>query len=630
MVQIRVARTPYFRVGLSVLLLLSAFVPSGTRTVRAAPSAVDEGWIVSWPQSLGYQGVRFRDVPEYNESVSTLRARSSSSGGWWKSCSSLSEDPCATAPFVEFSAVLQPCVGPLQVDCLVEFGVLDAGGNKVGGTFQGRFPSQGLNDFAAESSIGLPEGGPAGIWTLPVSTGLTVREHLVRAVVAGERSDGGKLVFTNFAANISSVTVKQFPCGRSEHELATGCRTGDTLDLPENHGGEEGWWGYSDGVGYQDGFDCVLTGNLDSSSQTADCAERRALPKDTTYYITVRLSQGVSGWMHGRMADPTISYTDFSQVPGAVTLSMSGKPVSVPSVVLDMPYEDLPSNLQDSYRFNGGWPRTGGGYWDPAGGGGSEDPSDPLMRIRRSLPSPFGRDAISELEAWLPVVNDTAIADPTQWTVRSLGYDIGPQYGCVSPKNRITGIVTTNSTLYRAGTPEFDSASQTLNYTVAAPHYMSSGEVFRGMYSLIIRSDLARCIYGFSSAPIKATVEVVDSGSEKISAVTNVFESGGWIKLSATGFTHSTPTIKTKFTQSDGSLRSVVGRTITREAIVGSLGKSVVKGSRLAISVATSSKKVCRMVGTSVRATSKGSCRLVVTVFVGKRKAMRSVVIDVS
>lgn len=629
MAQIRLTRTQYFCIGLSVLMLVSAFFPSGTSTVRAASSAVDEGWIVSWPQSLGYQGVRFRDVPEYNESVSTLRARYSFTGGWWKSCQSLSEEPCATAPLVEFSAVLQPCIGPLQIDCVVEFGVLDAGGNKVRGTFQGKFPSKGLNDFAAESRIGLPEGGPAGIWTLPASTGLTVLEHLVRAVVAGERRDGGKLVYTNFAANISSVTVRQIPCGRSQHELETGCRTGDTPDLAENHRGEEGWWGYSDGVGYQDGFDCVLTGNLDLSSQAADCAERRALSKDATYYITVRLSQGVSGWMHGRMADPTISYADFSQVPGAVTLSMSGKPVSVPSVVLDMPYENLPSNLQDSYRFNGGWPRTGGGYWDPAGGGGGEDPSDPMMRIRRSLPSPFGQDAISELEAWLPVVNDTAIADPTQWTVRSLGYDIGPQYGCPTPKNRITGIVTTNSTLYRAGTPEFDSATQTLNYTVAAPHYMSSGEVFRGMYSLIIRSDLARCIYRFSSAPIKATIEVFDSGSEKVSAVTNVFESGGWIKLSATGFTHSTPTIKTKFTQADGIIRSAVGRTTTRAAIVESLGRSVSRGSKVAVAVDSGSRKICRAVGSGVKSTSKGSCRLVVTVVAGGRKDLRSVLIEV-
>lgn len=628
MVRTRYLRTLKALSAVLALMAVSLFGVSSPRDARAAGQPVDEGWIVEWPSSLGYQGVRFRDVPEFTESVSTLRARFPDSGWRWKGCTSISEEPCASAPVVEFSAVLQPCVRPSQVDCVVEFGVLDAAGNRVSGVFQGRFPSQGLNDFSSNSTVGLPEGGPAGIWTLPSTTGLAVREHLVRAVVAGERKAGGKVAFTNFAANISSVSVRSIPCGRDQSELDSGCRIGDVPDLAENQGGEEGWWAYVEGIGNRDGFDCVLAGNLDPESQTADCAERRALSKDATYYITIRLSQGVSGWMHGRMADPTFSYSDYSPVAGAVTLSMSGKPVSVPSIVLDMPYSDLPSNLQESYRFNGGWPKTGGGYWDPAGDAG-EDPTDPLLRTRRSLPSPFGQDAISELEAWLPVVNDTAVADPTQWTVRSLGYDIGPQYGCPTPKNRITGIVTTNSTLYRAGTPEFDAASQTLNYTVAAPHYMSSGEVFRGMYSLIIRSDLARCIYRFSSAPIKATIEVVDSGSETISAVTNVFESGGWIKLSASGFTHSTPTIKTKLTQSDGSLRSVVGRTTTRAAIVGSLGKSVAKGSRVTVAIATGSQKVCRTAGTGVKSTSKGTCRLVVTVVAGSRKDVRSVVIEV-
>jgi hypothetical protein len=381
-------------------------------------------------------------------------------------------------------------------------------------------------------------------------------------------------------------------------------------DSGANHDGEEGWWGYSDAYGQRDGFDCVLAGNYDSATETADCAVRKAMSKDVAYFLTVRLSQGISGWMHGRLADPSITYDEFSKVPGAVTISISGKPISVPSIVVDKPYSELPARLQESYRFNGGWPKTGGGYWDPSGGGWGEDPSDPLGRIRRSLPSSFGVDAISELEAWLPVVNDTAIADPTTWTIRSLDYDIGPQYGCPASKNRITGIVATNATVYRANTPEFDSATQTLNYTVAAPHFSSSGEVFRGAYTMIIRSDLARCIYKLSSAPLKGTVEVVDSGSEKIAAVTNVAEFGGWIKLSATGFTHSTPTIRTKLTQDASRFQVAIGRSLTSEKILVGLGKRVTRGTRVSLSVIGQSATPCRVVGAGVKGVARGTCRV--------------------
>ena len=598
------------RVGIAIAVVVSLLSVGGSDQIRAAGTNVDEGWLVSWPTEFGYQGVRFRDVTEWNESVSTLRARYPElTTNWWKGCSTITSEPCSSAPRIEFSSVLQPCATAGQVDCVVDFGMIEPSGAKISATYKSRFPDQGLNDFPSHPTVGLPEGGPAGLWEMPASSGLSERTHLVRAVVSGDAKPGQKVTFQNFAANVSVVSMSTMPC-RQGYEQEAGCRTGNLEDSGVNHGGEEGWWGYSDGYGQRDGFDCVLAGNFDSATQTADCATRKAMSKDVAYFLTVRLSQGVSGWMHGRLADPSITYDEFSQVPGAVSISISGKPISVPSIVIDKPFSELPPRLQESYRFNGGWPKTGGGYWDPSGGGWGEDPSDPLGRIRRSLPSSFGVDAISELEAWLPVVNDTAVADPTTWTIRSLGYDIGPQYGCPASKNRITGIVATNATVYRANTPEFDAATQTLNYTVAAPHYSSSGEVFRGAYTMIIRSDLARCIYKFSSAPLKGTVEVVDSGSEKIAAVTNVAEFGGWIKLSATGFTHSTPTIRTKLTQDVSRLQVAIGRSLTSEKILSSLGKRATKGSRVTLSVLGPTRGGCKVVGTGIKAISRGTCRI--------------------
>jgi len=114
---------------------------------------------------------------------------------------------------------------------------------------------------------------------------------------------------------------------------------------------------------------------------------------------------------------------------------------------------------------------------------------------------------------------------------------------------QLSGVVSTNATQYIAGPPTFDEASQSLDYKVAAPHLLSNGDVFQGTYNLQISNTLARCIYGFSTAPISATVSVINiDGTSKV-ATTVIKDSGGFLRLSAAGFTFSNPTIRVKLFQ---------------------------------------------------------------------------------
>ena len=109
--------------------------------------------------------------------------------------------------------------------------------------------------------------------------------------------------------------------------------------------------------------------------------------------------------------------------------------------------------------------------------------------------------------------------------------------------------MSTNATQYIAGPPTFDETAQALDYKVAAPHYLPNGDVFQGTYNLQISDTLARCLYGFSNAPISATVSVVSiDGTAKV-ATTVVKDSGGFLQLSAAGFTFSSPTIRVKLFQ---------------------------------------------------------------------------------
>jgi len=121
------------------------------------------------------------------------------------------------------------------------------------------------------------------------------------------------------------------------------------------------------------------------------------------------------------------------------------------------------------------------------------------------------------------------------------------QYGKCIGDSGVAGMVTTNSNAYIAGPPKFTDGD--LAYKVASPHYDSKGALQIGTYDLAIRSDIARCLYGFTSAPIQASLSVIYADGEAKKATTLVSEKNNWLRLSAKGFTYSSPTVKVRLTQ---------------------------------------------------------------------------------
>ena len=158
---------------------------------------------------------------------------------------------------------------------------------------------------------------------------------------------------------------------------------------------------------------------------------------------------------------------------------------------------------------------------------------------------------MDQLKLWIPFVGDKATALLGTWSMRTLDWNeaAGAERCFTDSKDGITGIVTTNATQYLAGPPKFNNFEQSLEYKVAAPHLTPRGDVFYGSYDLLMRSDVARCVYSFSQAPIKATITITgDEGEQKI-ATEQLKEANGWVSLSASGFTYSSPVIKVKLSQ---------------------------------------------------------------------------------
>jgi hypothetical protein len=89
-----------------------------------------------------------------------------------------------------------------------------------------------------------------------------------------------------------------------------------------------------------------------------------------------------------------------------------------------------------------------------------------------------------------------------------------------------------------------------LDYKVASPHFKSDGiQTNTGSYDLVLNSEVARCIYGFTKAPVSANISIENSSGENKIATTSVTEKDGFLRLAAYGFGFSSPKIKIKLTQ---------------------------------------------------------------------------------
>ena len=153
------------------------------------------------------------------------------------------------------------------------------------------------------------------------------------------------------------------------------------------------------------------------------------------------------------------------------------------------------------------------------------------------------------MAAIAPLVGNKAAASSSTWSMRTLSNaEMNGANKCFTKTPGLKGIVTTNSTAYSAGPPEFKDGS--LNYQVSSPHFNSDGVTpFKGNYNLVMRSDVARCIYGFSSAPIQATISVLSSEGTADVSTSVTSEKNGWLALSANNFQFSAPIIQVKLTQ---------------------------------------------------------------------------------
>lgn len=369
-------------------------------------------------------------------------------------CADADSGVCAGKKNLWFYAHLPVCDANITIDCVSSFSATTSNGVTHRGTFQRYYPATNPTSFPGKQSIGLPSGRSPGLWSIPDVPHLGGSDYIVIVRLDGGTDD---VEGYSFRAAVIPVSYKADADTSSSYQLPRWTQPG-RLSGPNADRGK---------------YRCAIWG------EGGSCMLSRSFPEATKFSITARLSHEPTGWLHGRMAEPEIS---FANSDNGVNVSITASPVQVPAFSVVRQLDAYPQEVQSSFG-------AGSKYGSGQDGGGT------VFNVAANSEKAFEQFALIS-----QTINDTAAYAPWVWSVRTLSaYEMRQAGPCLTKGTGVKGIVSTNATIYGNGPPDFDTATRTMNYKVAAPHYTRDGTTpFKGTYNLQVRTDVAECLYGFS------------------------------------------------------------------------------------------------------------------------------------
>jgi hypothetical protein len=251
---------------------------------------------------------------------------------------------------------------------------------------------------------------------------------------------------------------------------------------------------------------------------------------DNKYSISVRVPRSISGWLRGRASDANFDVELLNEKSQLITVT--AKSVKMPIAGGWINYSDLPSGFVEKLYPSGGYdPNPSSSYYLAA------DPSQ-------------GDRGLEEYAAWSPFFKERALTTVSNW---SFGTNYGSDQSCLKVPGEISGFVASNASVYSSRPPQWDAATSSLTYKVAAPHYDENGNQNLGTYTLAMPLSSIKCLYGQSNLPPSATVSIAYGSEVTTVATVSLKSDSGWIFFSANGFHYSSPTIVVKFNKSSSA-----------------------------------------------------------------------------
>jgi hypothetical protein len=279
--------------------------------------------------------------------------------------------------------------------------------------------------------------------------------------------------------------------------------------------------------------------------EDGNCGFIQDFKAGTRFKLQMTIPSAVGGWFQGRLRDPQVKVSPGTS--GINELTIEAEPVTIPRMAVVRSLADYTPQEKTWYQNNGHWGIPRG---IATGANAGQD------------------DVFKYIEFYRPIAKDTSSGVQTFWNLGTVMGGAGSK--CLQDTSKVLGIVTTNSMGFDGRSPAFEKGF--LNYRVTGLHYMPDGTTpVQGTYDLVMRSDTARCLYGFTNAPISATVSVVGGDTSSV-ATTVVSEKNGWLKMAAYGFTFSEKTLTVHMTQATAP---VAAKKSTITCVKGKVTKKV-------------------------------------------------------
>ena len=430
-------------------------------------------------------------------------------------------------------------------------------------------PTIQTTKFDSVPGFNIPAGSSPSIWsTGGVTNASGTDAFLVSAMISLE-------VRLDKSGNFSSVSFTDFVTSVVPFKEVSGDFTPAEHLL--NDGGKSTW-------GYLGLTNFLEAGDTDNSGcawkEDLKCGIGAAYLPNTRVELGLRVPTGIDGWLQGRMANASVEIIPIDKKLNKVTIA--GDAIDLPvSGTYFTPTDTLEWGSRESDEMTS----TAIHSWSPEG----------------------GQSGVRMLTLFEKELGDRAIGRVSLWTI-SL---IKSAYTCENKKTpRLEGLLTTNAMVYNGGLPTYKKGS--LSYQVGGLHYNHDGTVFKGSYDFIMRSDTARCIYGFTKAPLQVAVTVTDVNGVQSASTSSVSESGGWLRIRARDFTFSTPTINAKITQKLST--SVKNDKISQKALAKIAKVSIGKKDKVTISVSGGNKGFAKVSSGNVTFKKNGTYQVKIKV----------------
>ena len=473
------------------------------------PGGQNDKTVGAWFSDFGYMAL----------AQSSFLVAENSSGQ--RLCGSL--DECSNEKNFYYVAFLPFCEDGSPTNCIIDVNANDKSGKQIKFSKRTYYSQSAAKVFQGDPKYSLPSGSTPSVVEfpgLPNSSGAntySVGVYVIQRFTINDWSTGS---FTStdpvILANIAAIDlVKGDYKARATRQIKD---SNGRLSL--------------DYIAIGQDINCVVM-------DTGVCGKPVAFQDGSSFVLKLRINSKTHGWIHGRLENGNVSIT--KEDSNGVELEISGAPSKIPAVLAEATIDKF-TDATYNQIIGGNIPPNYGAQNYP-----------PVLQVVASNRGTFMMNVWKVMQ---PYMSDKAIAMPYYWSVRSVerGQVVAAAgqkaldclYANGGDKGKILGFINTNATAYVSGPPTFNEAEQSLDYSVAAPHYAKDGSVFKGHYSIQLEANTARCMFGLHGTNLKATLSILNDKGENNIITSIARENKGWFNFTVAGFTFSSPTIRLK------------------------------------------------------------------------------------